>query len=37
MGRPHLSTEDEDFIAGERVFHDWKDFDFARLVDAQHK
>jgi hypothetical protein len=37
MGRPHLSTEDEDFIAGERAFHDWKDFDFSRLVDAQHK
>ncbi len=36
MGRPHLSTEDQDFIAGERVFRQWKDFDFASLVDAKH-
>jgi hypothetical protein len=37
MGRPQLSTEDQDFIAGERVFHAWKDFDFASLIDAQHQ
>lgn len=34
-GRPHLSTEDQDFIAGERVFRRWKDFDFSTLVDSQ--
>ncbi len=37
MGRPHLTTEDQDFIAGERVFHQWKDFDFASLVDAPQR
>jgi hypothetical protein len=37
MGRPHLSSEDQDFIAGERVFRQWKDFDFASLVDAQRQ
>ena len=37
MGRPHLSTEDQDFIAGERIFHEWKDFDFASLIDVQQK
>jgi hypothetical protein len=35
MGRPHLTPEDQDFIAGERVYHEWADFDFARVVDAQ--
>jgi hypothetical protein len=35
MGRPHLTPEDQDFIAGERVYHQWTDFDFARLIDAQ--
>jgi hypothetical protein len=35
MGRPNLTPEDEDFIAGERVYHTWKDFDFAGLVDRQ--
>jgi hypothetical protein len=31
-GRPHLTSEDQDFIAGERVYHAWSDFDFAGLV-----
>lgn len=35
IGRPHLSTEDQDFIAGERVFNGWKDFDFAGLAGTQ--
>ena len=35
IGRPHLSTEDQDFIAGERIFHDWNDFDFAGLDGTQ--
>lgn len=35
MGRPNLTSEDQDFIAGERVYHTWKDFDFAGLVDRQ--
>ena len=35
MGRPHLTPEDQDFIAGERVYHTWNDFDFARLVGSQ--
>jgi len=35
MGRPHLTPEDQDFIAGERVYHQWTDFDFARIIDAQ--
>ena len=35
MGRPHLTQEDQDFIAGERVYHKWNDFDFAGLVGAQ--
>ena len=34
-GRPHLTPEDQDFIAGERVYHTWTDFDFASLVGAQ--
>lgn len=35
MGRPHLTPEDQDFIAGERVYHTWTDFDFAGLVGKQ--
>ena len=35
MGRPHLTPEDQDFIAGERVYHAWTDFDFAGLVGKQ--
>ncbi len=35
MGRPHLTPEDQDFIAGERVYHKWNDFDFAGLVGRQ--
>jgi hypothetical protein len=35
QGRPHLTQEDQDFIAGERVYHTWTDFDFAGLVDTQ--
>jgi hypothetical protein len=35
MGRPHLTTEDQDFIAGERVYQRWEDFDFATLVNSQ--
>jgi hypothetical protein len=35
MGRPHLTPEDQDFIAGERVYHTWNDFDFAGLVGRQ--
>jgi hypothetical protein len=34
-GRPHLTSEDQDFIAGERVYHAWSDFDFAGLVGKQ--
>jgi hypothetical protein len=32
MGTPHMSTEDKDFLAGERVLRKWSDFDFAHLV-----
>ena len=32
MGQPHMSREDEDFIAGERKYRTWADFDFAHLV-----
>jgi hypothetical protein len=35
MGRPHLTPEDQDFIAGERVYRTWNDFDFAGLVGKQ--
>ena len=35
MGRPHLTPEDQDFIAGERVYHTWNEFDFAGLVNTQ--
>jgi hypothetical protein len=34
-GQPHLTQEDQDFIAGERVYRAWTDFDFAALVGAQ--
>ncbi|HEX6773666.1 MAG TPA: hypothetical protein VF126_16655 [Acidobacteriaceae bacterium] len=34
IGRPHLTSEDQDFIAGERVYRKWTDFDFAGLVGA---
>jgi hypothetical protein len=30
---PDLSSEDKDFIKGERVVHYWNDFDFAELMD----
>lgn len=33
-GGPHLTPEDQDFIAGERVYRKWTDFDFASLVGA---
>jgi hypothetical protein len=33
MGHPHMSSEDQDFIAGERTIRKWSDFDFARLVE----
>lgn len=32
--RPRLTPEDQDFIAGERVYRKWTDFDFAGLVGA---
>jgi hypothetical protein len=35
QGRPHLTEEDQDFIAGERVYHVWTDFDFAGLLGTQ--
>jgi hypothetical protein len=35
LGRPHLTPEDQDFIAGERVYHAWTDFDFAGMVGKQ--
>jgi hypothetical protein len=35
QGRPHLTQEDQDFIAGERVYHRWTDFDFAGMVGSQ--
>jgi hypothetical protein len=34
-GRPYLTSEDEDFIAGERLYQAWTDFDFAGLVGKQ--
>jgi hypothetical protein len=36
-GRPHLTQEDQDFIAGERVYRAWTDFDFAGLVGKQEQ
>ena len=36
-GRPHLTQEDQDFIAGERIYHAWTDFDFAGLVGKQEQ
>jgi hypothetical protein len=35
QGRPHLTPEDQDFIAGERVYRSWGDFDFADVVGKQ--
>jgi hypothetical protein len=35
MGHPQLTPEDQDFIAGERIYHRWSDFDFAGLVGKQ--
>jgi hypothetical protein len=35
QGRPHLTPEDQDFIAGERVYRAWNDFDFAGLIGKQ--
>jgi hypothetical protein len=32
-----LTQEDQDFIAGERVYRAWTDFDFAGLVGAQER
>lgn len=32
-GKPHFTSEDQDFIAGERVYRKWVDFDFARVAD----
>jgi hypothetical protein len=37
QGRPHLTQEDQDFIAGERVYHRWTDFDFAGPVGTQER
>jgi hypothetical protein len=37
QGHPHLTQEDQDFIAGERVYHRWTDFDFAGLVGTQER
>jgi hypothetical protein len=34
IARPHLTPEDQDFIAGERIYRKWTDFDFAGLVGA---
>ena len=36
-GTPHLTSEDQDFIAGERVYHTWTEFDFAGLVGTQER
>ncbi|HZD78344.1 MAG TPA: hypothetical protein VE218_15145 [Acidobacteriaceae bacterium] len=36
-GTPQLTSEDQDFIAGERVYHTWTDFDFAGLVGTQER
>jgi len=35
MVNPDLSSEDKDFIKGERVVHYWNDFDFAGLLDQK--
>jgi hypothetical protein len=35
QGHPHLTQEDQDFIAGERVYYKWNDFDFAALVGSE--
>ncbi len=31
-GMPHMSSEDRDFIAGERTYKGFSDFDFARMI-----
>ncbi len=31
-GKPHLTSEDQDFIAGERVYRKWADFDFSGVA-----
>ena len=33
LSEPSLSAEDKDFIRGEREYHYWNDFDFAKLSD----
>jgi len=33
IAAPKLTSEDQDFIAGERQFHQWKDFDFVSAVE----
>ncbi len=35
MDKPELSTEDRDFIAGERPYHYLNDFDFAHLLGVE--
>jgi hypothetical protein len=35
MVDPDLSSEDKDFIKGERVYHYWNDFDFADTLKQQ--
>ncbi len=35
MGKPHLTPEDQDFISGERVYHDLSEFDFAKLLSEE--
>lgn len=35
IANPDLSSEDKDFIKGERVIHYWNDFDFAGLLDQK--
>ena len=35
LANPDLSSEDKDFIKGERVVHYWNDFDFAGLLDQK--
>jgi hypothetical protein len=32
---PHLTQEDRDFIAGERRYRNWKDFDFAAKAEQE--
>jgi hypothetical protein len=35
IANPDLSSEDKDFIKGERVVHYWNDFDFAELLNQK--